>query len=502
MTKKLLTLFAVVLFVTALPVFATPIQSMSATNVGTSFVGGGGALDMNGVGGINVEYTSGPVNTYVSGQFILNTTLTSDNSSGGIANGDFAGGAFSYKDSSGDVLLSGDIVSFNLVETYNNSGMFWGEGHFTVTGGNLQAYFLPQGDMVNISYSVKPNTISNFSSDFTASSNMTVLPIPEPITIGLLSMGGLAILRKKKRELLLSIKQKRGGRKMKKLPIIVSVMVVVLIANISRASVIPLYAMVVNNNRIYRIDVSTGSTTLVNVTANYPTISIAFDGAYLFYWNADNVTQRGISKWNPLTNMHANISTTNIAEENADVDKKGKLWILDTTRSRDPLAPGGFLTRTDDPGGQLWTIDKTTGARALQATLPIGGTTGIKGYAVGDISWGPDDKLYISTNNVYYGYDSVNNYIWDQTSHTLTKEGGVYHAGLAWVYGRLYGSNTGPGSTGQIYELDPATFLRIGGPVATMPAGVTIGDLTTAVPEPVTICLLGIGSIVLLQKRR
>ena len=497
MTKKLLTLFAVVLFITVLPAFATPIKSMSATNAGTSFVGSAGVLTMNGVGGINVEYTDGTV-TYGSGQFSLNTTLAigGDHSSGGIASGSFVGGAFSYKDVSHNVLLSGTIVSFNLVETYNNSGMFWGEGYFTVTGGNLQLDFAPAGNMVDISYSITPNTISDFSSSFTGSSNMTVLPIPEPMTIGLLSMGGLAILRKKKRELLLSIKQKMGT----KLPIIVSVMVVVLIANISRASVIPLYAMVVNNNRIYHIDVSTGSTTLVSVTANYPTISIAFDGTNLFYWNGDNVTQRGITKWNPLTNTHTRISTTNIAEENADVDKNGKLWILDTTRSRDPLAPGGFLALADDPGGQLWTIDKTTCARTLQATLPIGGAMGIKGYAAGDISWGPDDKLYISTNNVFYGYDSVNNYIWDPTSHTLTKEGGMFHAGLAWVDGRLYGSGTA--STGQIYELDPATFSRIGGPVATMPAGVSIGDLTTAVPEPVTICLLGIGSIFLLQKRR
>ena len=292
---------------------------------------------------------------------------------------------------------------------------------------------------------------------------------------------------------------------MKKLPIIVSVMVIVLIANISQASAIPsLYAMAVNNDSIYYIDVSTGSVTPVSVTANYSTISIAFDGTNLFYWNCDKVTQRGISKWNPLTNINTSISTTDISEQNADVDKNGKLWVMDTTRSRDPLASGGILALTDDPGGQLWTIDKTTGARTLQATLPIGGAMGIKGYALGDIAWGPDDKLYISTSNVFFGYDSVNNYIWDPTSHTLTKEEGADHAGLAWVYGRLYGSNLGPGGTGQIYELDPATFLSIGGPVATMPAGVNIGDLATAVPvpEPVTFCLLGIGSIVLLQKRR
>jgi hypothetical protein len=199
MKKKFLVAFAVALIAAGSTAQAVMIQSISATNVGTQFVGSAGALTMNGVGGINVEYPDGTA-TYGGGTFSLNTTLAigGDHSSGGIARGSFVGGTFLYKDSGNNALLSGNITSFNLTETYDNSGMFWGEGLFTVTGGNLQANFGPMGDMVDISFSVKPKTISNFSSSFTASSNMTVLPIPEPITIGFLSLGSWMILLKRK----------------------------------------------------------------------------------------------------------------------------------------------------------------------------------------------------------------------------------------------------------------------------------------------------------------
>jgi hypothetical protein len=203
MAKKSLLFLAVVLFVTAGSTVqaVVMIQSISATNVGVSFVGSAGVLTMNGVGGINVEYTDGTV-TYGSGQFFLNTTLAigGDHSSGGIASGSFVDGDFYYKDVSKNLLLSGDIEYFNLTEIYNNSGLFWGEGRFAVTGGDLQANFGSIGNMVDISYSITPNTISDFSSSshFTGSSNMTVLPIPEPMTIGFLSLGSLMILLKRK----------------------------------------------------------------------------------------------------------------------------------------------------------------------------------------------------------------------------------------------------------------------------------------------------------------
>jgi len=201
MIRKFLIIFAAGLCITVLPAFAVPIpqiKSISATNAGTSFVGGvGSAFTLGGVGGINVEYTSAPVGTYVGGQFGLNTTLLSDTSSGGIARGNFTGGSFFYQEFGGNILLSGNIAYFNLVETANNTGMFVGDGYFVVSGGSLQANFGAYGNMVDISFSVVPNTISTFSSSFLASSNMTVLPVPEPATISLLTIGALALLKRK-----------------------------------------------------------------------------------------------------------------------------------------------------------------------------------------------------------------------------------------------------------------------------------------------------------------
>jgi hypothetical protein len=197
--KKILTVFAVFL-IAAATAQAGMVKSISATNVGTSYVGSAGALTMGGVGGINVEYSDG-TSTYVAGSFSLNTTLVAggDHSSSGIASGSFAGGSFLYQDAGHVTLLSGNITSFALVETYDNSGLFWGEGLFTVTGGSLQTDFgYASGTMVDISFSVVPKTIGDFSTSFTASSNMTVLPVPEPVTIGLLSLGSLVILQKRK----------------------------------------------------------------------------------------------------------------------------------------------------------------------------------------------------------------------------------------------------------------------------------------------------------------
>jgi hypothetical protein len=183
--KKVL-IISIGLLVVASITQATQIRSMSATNAGTAFVGGSGVLTMAGVGGINVEYEDDTTTTYGSGQFSLNTTRTGDTSSGGLASAVFSGGSFSYKDSGSVVLLSGSITTFSLSEFMNGTGMFVGSGTFTVTGGTLMANFGAAGNMVDISYSIKPISISNFSNSFTGSSNMTVLPVPEPATMALL----------------------------------------------------------------------------------------------------------------------------------------------------------------------------------------------------------------------------------------------------------------------------------------------------------------------------
>lgn len=195
--KKNVLFISIGLLMVASMAQATAIRSMSATNAGTAFVGGSGVLTMSGVGGINVEYVDDTTTTYGSAQFSLNTTRTLDTSVGTMASADFAGGSFSYEDSGGIILLSGSITSFSLKEFVDNSGMFIGTGTFTVSGGTLQGDFGPSGSMVDISYSVKPSTIANFSTSFTGSSNMTVLPIPEPATMMLLIPAIFALKKRK-----------------------------------------------------------------------------------------------------------------------------------------------------------------------------------------------------------------------------------------------------------------------------------------------------------------
>ncbi len=250
-----------------------------------------------------------------------------------------------------------------------------------------------------------------------------------------------------------------------------------------------IYAVSTNNASIYEINITTGVVTTV-ASGSFTSVGLTYDGSNAYYWNAES-NHRGMVKWNPLTNIHTLIDTTEISEENATVDALGNLWILDRTNS---FVDGAFI---GDDTRFLYQIDKNTGARTISYTLPDVG-----GYAAGDIAWGPGGKLYISTNNTFWTYDTVSNYVWDPTDPTnIAKKGGVYHAGLVWVDGKLYGSKTVSGTTGAVYELDPTDFSEIA-LVATMPTGITIGDLSNAVPEPATIFLLGLASVALLKRHR
>lgn len=193
MKKKVLFISIAVLMVAGMS-HAGTIKSITATTVGTAFSNLTGILTMNGITGIDVQDMADIVTTAGGGSFSLTTTMTLDTSAGGIASANFAGGTFTYKDATPTVLLSGNIGTFSLAEVFNGTGMFAGSGLFTVTGGTLAAGFgTPTGSMVDISFSVTPKTISSFATGFTASSNMTVLPIPEPATMALLIPAILAL---------------------------------------------------------------------------------------------------------------------------------------------------------------------------------------------------------------------------------------------------------------------------------------------------------------------
>lgn len=250
-----------------------------------------------------------------------------------------------------------------------------------------------------------------------------------------------------------------------------------------------LYAVSRDNTNIYSIDISTGAVTIASSTAECVSVSAAADNNYLYYWSAEG-SHRGLMQWDPLTDTHTMINDQDISEENATIDLDGTMWMLDRTNS---LVDRSFI---HDDTWQLYTVDKTSGVRDVNTILPDVG-----GYAAGDITWGPDGKLYISTNNTFWRYDTVSNYIWDPVTEIILDKSGDYHAGLIWIDGKLYGSQTINGTTGAVFELDPTDFSHIR-QVATMPTGVTIGDLAaTTIPEPATMFLLAFGAC-LFRKRR
>lgn len=179
------------------------IEYINATDLNTQFdpVGGDfslGVLTISDIADIVVEETGGMQNTFDDGSFNLITSLWADNSGGGIAQGQFVGGILEFLDSSNAGLLTGNVLSLNIIELFDNSGILAGSGLFEVTGGSLEADFTESfGEIVQITFQVNPASIDNFSSRFTGVSNITVTPIPEPATILMLGLGALALIRKK-----------------------------------------------------------------------------------------------------------------------------------------------------------------------------------------------------------------------------------------------------------------------------------------------------------------
>jgi len=178
--------------------------SVNATYLDTDFTAtggtyGNGVLSIEDEADIVVEYDIGQV-TYDNGSFALTTSLFADNSLGGLASGLFQGGSMTVQDGDEDDLLLGAVISLQLDEVPNQPGLLAGCGRFSVTGGSLAGDFgAHYGDVVEIAFLISPPGISDFSTDFSGMSNVTLVPVAEPGTLALVGSTVLVLLRRRRR---------------------------------------------------------------------------------------------------------------------------------------------------------------------------------------------------------------------------------------------------------------------------------------------------------------
>lgn len=171
------------------------IISLNGTTLSTSFVADGGAheiglLTVDDLADIVVEHPAGQV-TYDDGQFTMTASLLDDTSADGLAVGEFDDGLIVLTDFFGNELLTGTLDDLQIAEVPGMPmTLLAAEGSFHVTGGILAAAFAEEeGQIWQLTFQVAPSGISDFGSGFTAQSDITLTPAPEPASLLLVGTG-------------------------------------------------------------------------------------------------------------------------------------------------------------------------------------------------------------------------------------------------------------------------------------------------------------------------
>jgi len=190
---------------------ATMIEEISVDSIDTAFDASTGILTMSQFGTVDlvIERVGNTQDSdVITGlDFILVTTMVNDASSGEQAVASFAGGTITIMDSNTHTFLfTADIGNFVITETIFDPDPFpyaytllVGMGDFDVTGGTLAPDFAPAGIVIEIAW-ILGEELDSFDNSFNSESNVTLTPeIPEPATMSLLALGGLAVLARRRR---------------------------------------------------------------------------------------------------------------------------------------------------------------------------------------------------------------------------------------------------------------------------------------------------------------
>lgn len=180
--KKLL---AVLSFVLVSQLALGGVEFVGVDGATTIFVANTGVLSISGNPlAITIDYDdSTPQSNINPGTFDLNTTLVSGTH--------FEGGTFEFTDTS-NVLLSGNITAFDFDFVF---GFIVGSGFAEVLVENLDGNLLGDAEIVAITFNIEP-PVTSFDADFQGLSKVNFL-VPEPATISILLVGGLAFRRRK-----------------------------------------------------------------------------------------------------------------------------------------------------------------------------------------------------------------------------------------------------------------------------------------------------------------
>ena len=143
-------------------------------------------------------YIDAPIEeTHEGATMSLTATLARDDSAGGLAKGIFDAGTLTITDAGGQDILVAALDSLVLSELSPGANILAGEGLLTATGGYYADSFADGVQLVQISFSI-PGGLDDFAADFTAVSNLTVSPIPEPASLLLLASGVVALGRRRR----------------------------------------------------------------------------------------------------------------------------------------------------------------------------------------------------------------------------------------------------------------------------------------------------------------